>query len=380
MPDELPPEPLPNGGFLPRLQSGKIKITYACPFRCRMCDYWRNPPRNELTLEEWKNVIDELLELGCGKIHISGGEPTARKDWLAIVSHAAEAGLRVAMTTNGAGFRSGDLEALYRVRFRSLSVSLDAASSALHDRIRGVKGSFKKAVDLMEKIRKRNMKKKHRIKMRINMVVQAANYRDAVAIHHLAHRVGAEDVVLMPVDEKGIYSNGTPKGKVTRGKKGPRLHLNERELADYNKKIRPAVRLVREQLGFPAAPAHYDIFGSDTSRAAAGEYARGYYEKHLCFIPWIHVFVGARGDVYLCCMTHNNIEPLGNVRAEPLKRIFTGETYTRLRDRFLHERLGVCHRCDQYLVRNAALEKALREGSRSAGGQEGKRRNRPSTG
>ena len=43
----------------------------------------------ELTTAEWCRVLDEAAELGVLQLHLSGGEPTLRRDLEAIVAHAA---------------------------------------------------------------------------------------------------------------------------------------------------------------------------------------------------------------------------------------------------------------------------------------------------
>src|SRR3546814_14435090 len=47
----------------------------------------------ELSTEMWCSVMHQAGEMGFLQVHLSGGEPTARKDLEAIVSAASEAGL-----------------------------------------------------------------------------------------------------------------------------------------------------------------------------------------------------------------------------------------------------------------------------------------------
>src|SRR5919112_6017581 len=71
------------------------ELTHRCPLRCPYCS---NPtaltrPGEELDTATWARIFREAAELGCLQVHLSGGEPTARRDILDIVRAANEAGL-----------------------------------------------------------------------------------------------------------------------------------------------------------------------------------------------------------------------------------------------------------------------------------------------
>ncbi len=357
--------PAGSSKLAPRIESAKLKITYVCNYRCVMCSYWKSKGQGELSTGEWRDVITDLADMGCGKVHFSGGEPTARRDWLELVAHAAGLGIRVAMTTNGSLMTSADLDELFRLRVRSLSLSFDGPNSRIHDAIRGRRGAFRDNVALAEEILRMNGKARRRLRLRVNVVVQAKNYRKVPDMIRLGHRLGAEDVILMPVDAKSAYAE--PGAALSEGREP--LRLSPAQVTEYNRSIRPVVRLLRRELGFRTNRESWDIFGGDSDASARGEYAAGFYRDHVCFIPWLHTFVGARGDVYLCCMTHNNIEPLGNVRKDSIRDIFLGKKYDATRSSFLRNRLAICGRCDQYLAENRAWarEFGIQDPSKSVG-------------
>src|SRR5918993_761314 len=71
------------------------ELTHRCPLRCPYCS---NPvdltrPGGELDTATWARVFREAAGLGCLQVHLSGGEPVARRDILDIVRAANEAGL-----------------------------------------------------------------------------------------------------------------------------------------------------------------------------------------------------------------------------------------------------------------------------------------------
>ena len=58
------------------------ELTHRCPLQCSYCS---NPlelerVNKELTTEMWRTVMRQAGEMGILQVHLSGGEPTARKD------------------------------------------------------------------------------------------------------------------------------------------------------------------------------------------------------------------------------------------------------------------------------------------------------------
>ena len=79
------------------------ELTHRCPLRCPYCS---NPVElarasAELTTAEWARVFREAAGLGCLQVHLSGGEPTARRDIVEITAAAHEAGLYTNLITAG---------------------------------------------------------------------------------------------------------------------------------------------------------------------------------------------------------------------------------------------------------------------------------------
>ena len=106
----------------------------------------------------------------------------------------------------------------------------------------------------------------------------------------------------------------------------------------------------------------YGTSERDLAYAKLGRYARGAYERHACYAPWLHSFVAWNGDVFLCCMTAGDTTPLGNLRTSSVRDVLEGERYRRVRaDMLAGRRLPHCHRCDLWPRENALLTGRLRE-------------------
>jgi MoaA/NifB/PqqE/SkfB family radical SAM enzyme len=327
------------------LRSLKIKLLSTCNLRCVMCRYWRIP-RRSLPLDVVRRVIDDAAGLGCRKVHLSGGEVTLYPDLVAVIQHAAGRGLRVNLTTNAVLLDRPRARAWLDAGLHAVSVSLDGARAATHDAIRGVAGSFDQAVKGVRNLQRESQRYGGRLRLRINTVMQRGNLDEMPDLIGLAAELGACDVVPMPVDGAGADRPGID------------------ELRRYNAESAPSVLDRRRKYGLPTAPERIYPFGrsdDELAQAARGHYALGYYDRHLCYAPYLHTFVSHHGDVFACCMTAERMPPLGNVHRESLADIFTGSAYERFRAEMRRRRLAMCAHCDQFLPENRALRDGLGE-------------------
>ncbi len=76
----------------------------------------------------------------------SGGEPLVRKDLTELASHATARGMRAVISTNGTLITPQKARELKAVGLSYVGISLDGGEE-VHDRFRGVPGSFKKALE-----------------------------------------------------------------------------------------------------------------------------------------------------------------------------------------------------------------------------------------
>jgi len=135
----------------------KLEITYACNLRCGFC-YTDSPRRTlqrtpELSDDQWREVVRQSLDLGIVEAVVTGGEPLLRKDLtLGVVEALAGAGVGITLNTNGwfvdeeAARRLGALSGV------TAHVSIDGARPWLHDTSRGVPGSWRRAIEGVDRL------------------------------------------------------------------------------------------------------------------------------------------------------------------------------------------------------------------------------------
>lgn len=324
------------------LRSLKIKLLSNCNLRCVMCRYWRIP-RRSLPLDVVCRTLDDAAALGCRKVHLSGGEVTLYKQLNTVIAHAARS-MRVNLTTNGVVLDRPRVRRWMDNGLHAVSISLDGATAATHDAIRGVRGAFDQSIKGIRNLVRERERRGMRLRLRINTVVSRKNLAEQPNLIRLAAELGATDVVPMPVD----------------GASADRPAVEE--ILAYNMDIAPELARLRRRYGFSVSDDRIYLFGrtsQELALAAMGNYALGYYERHLCYAPYLHTFVSHLGDVFACCMTAERMPSLGNVYTRSLTEIFTGPEYEHFRRMMSQQRHEMCAHCDQFLPENRLLNEVL---------------------
>ncbi len=98
-------EKITNNDFNELLESKEItncmiEITNRCQFKCDHCYVDKNR-KNDMDFKSYKKIIDELFEINCFTIILTGGEPLLNKDFKKMYLYAKEKGMRVGINTNG---------------------------------------------------------------------------------------------------------------------------------------------------------------------------------------------------------------------------------------------------------------------------------------
>ncbi len=120
-----------------------LELTRACNFRCEHCFGSAGPPvENELNKEYYFRIFDQLFELGCWYINITGGEPLLRKDFLEILDYSRQYGeaQKHIVLTNGSLWTRKFFEEFMRVHEKQpldVQISLDGYSYETYSAARG---------------------------------------------------------------------------------------------------------------------------------------------------------------------------------------------------------------------------------------------------
>jgi MoaA/NifB/PqqE/SkfB family radical SAM enzyme len=133
------------------------EITLACDLKCLHCGSRAGSKREkELTTAECLDVVSSLARLGTREISLIGGEAYLRSDWIEIVRAVRNHGMRCTMQTGGRNLSEARLSAAVEAGLQGIGVSIDGLAP-LHDELRGVAGSYEKAIAALRLARRFNI-------------------------------------------------------------------------------------------------------------------------------------------------------------------------------------------------------------------------------
>jgi pyrroloquinoline quinone biosynthesis protein E len=146
------------------------EITHRCPLHCVYCS---NPlqlaaSQSELATEDWLRVFDEAKKMGVLHLHLTGGEPLARKDLRDLVAGAHQSGLYLNLITSGIGLSRDRLAELVQAGLDHIQLSFQDSRETNADEIAGTRSHAHK-IELAAWIRE------HRVAFTANVVVHRRN-------------------------------------------------------------------------------------------------------------------------------------------------------------------------------------------------------------
>ena len=143
------PRPAETARTLPRIlppMAMLAELTHRCPLACPYCS---NPialtqAKEELSTEEWTGVFAQAADLGVLHLHLSGGEPAARRDLVELTQAASSLGLYTNLITSGVGLTEARMNSLAEVGLDHIQLSIQGVSPESADRIGGYKGGYER--------------------------------------------------------------------------------------------------------------------------------------------------------------------------------------------------------------------------------------------
>jgi radical SAM protein with 4Fe4S-binding SPASM domain len=181
-------------------------VTYACNLRCRQCysNSGKSHPE-ELSTEEAKSVIRQLAKMKVFYIYFLGGEPLMRKDIFELAEYASEHRIATTMSTNGWFITPTIANDLEKTGFMHVRVSLDGVTAKTHDSIRGVKGSFDRAINAIRILKETNI-----VRIGISPTVLSENINEMPALIELGLELKVDEIQLVQLCKRGRGTYAQP--------------------------------------------------------------------------------------------------------------------------------------------------------------------------
>ena len=143
------------------ITSAMFELTYNCSEKCIHC-YNEGAARNdeekshrgdrkELTLEDYKKLIDDLYEQGLIKVCLSGGDPFSKPFVWDIIEYLYDKGVAFDVFTNGQRIVN-DVDRLADYFPRLIGVSIYSGLAEVHDYITRIKGSWERSLKVVREL------------------------------------------------------------------------------------------------------------------------------------------------------------------------------------------------------------------------------------
>jgi PqqA peptide cyclase len=166
------------------------ELTHRCPLGCPYCS---NPLAldsrdSELDTPTWARVFTEAAALGVLQVHLSGGEPGARRDLVDITAAARSAGLYTNLITSAVGITANTLQKLKEAGLDHVQISIQDSEPDNADRIAGYQGAFARKHALAAEV------VRLKIPLTVNAVMHRANIDRIEEMVALAMNLGASRV------------------------------------------------------------------------------------------------------------------------------------------------------------------------------------------
>ncbi len=176
------------------ITSVMFELTYRCSEKCIHC-YNEGATRNddevstrgdreELTLDDYKRIIDELYDLGLVKVCLTGGDPFSKSFTWELIDYLYNKGVAFDVFTNGQAIVN-DVERLANFYPRLVGVSIYSGIAEVHDYITRIKGSWEKSMGVVRQL------STLAVPMNIKCCVMRPNVKSYYMVADIANEYGA---------------------------------------------------------------------------------------------------------------------------------------------------------------------------------------------
>jgi len=239
------------------------------------------------------------------------------------------------LNTNGALLDERNAKKVISAGVDSINISLDGACAETHDKIRGVKGAFDRAVEAVGLIRAERKKADASLRIKTVAVLQEDNIGEAREMVRLAGDLGVECIEFIPRQSFADVDGG-------RSGESPAFLARVAELTAY------LTGPEKKEVKIENSPAHLRLF----QRSFRGESS-----PLRCYAGYNSLAVDCYGEVYPCVPWYNWGRSAGSVRDKGLAAFWRSDEYDEVR-----REVRDCRRC--YLNCQGELNILFAVGSR----------------
>lgn len=124
-----------------------LALTYACNNDCAHCYNVKQRHLKSLSIEEWKQVLQKVWDVGIPHVVFTGGEPTLVPYLPELIQHAEQLGLITGLNSNGRLLKDAAfVDELVSAGLDHVQITLESHDAAIHDKMVVAPGAWKETV------------------------------------------------------------------------------------------------------------------------------------------------------------------------------------------------------------------------------------------
>ncbi|MGC8873266.1 MAG: radical SAM protein [Chloroflexia bacterium] len=244
--------------------SASIELTERCNLRCVHC-YINRPAGDrdaasqELDLERWTRILDQLADAGTLWLLYTGGEPLLRPDFAELFLAAKRRGFLVTLFTNGTLLNEDLVHLWQEYPPRRVEITLYGATETTYERVTGVPGSFARCLRGIELLHR------YGIPLELKSVLMRQNVHEFGEMRRLALEYGRNfrfDALLNPRldgDARNTFGQLSIEEVVTLDQSDPQRWADWKRLAEQA--TGPGLLPYRYNCGAGLTTCHIDAYG-----------------------------------------------------------------------------------------------------------------------
>jgi SynChlorMet cassette radical SAM/SPASM protein ScmF len=304
--------------------------TESCNLRCVHC--WIHPAhaadktayngqnKENVSIDVMERVVQDALPLGLAHVKFTGGEPFLNPYIFEYLERFSQFGLAFSIETNGTLITQSRARRLAKFNLRQVSTSLDGSSPAMHDSIRGVKGSFEKALRGIRLLIENN------IYPQVIFCLQQSNAHDLENTMGVAFKWGVKSFEINPLSLLGDTGAGSAKCE----------SLSVEDLLELEKKV-------EDQL-----PDRYPGMNIDLYLPPALKGIKELSRQAVCSCNILNICgILSNGDVSICGIGRIKKKfILGNIKEKSIAQIWKeARLFKEIRQKVPFDLKGICGKC-----------------------------------
>lgn len=307
-------------------------LTDRCNQKCLHCAADEKTHRDELSTEQWIQIIDNLetslRNRGRRGVYIwFGGEALCRKDLKDIIKYCGDKGYLQSISTNGILFDDDMAKFCKENGMYHVFISLDSADPEKTDKIRGVPGAFKQS----EKAIKAAVN--NGLMVLVTATVMKQNVNELEEIKSLIESWGAIPYYRAVIKQRKAAENWAEIG------------LNQEEYKKfYDFKYKYIVDVIREGKG-ETLPVFYIYDMTPFMEKPLNDIEMTYMGWGVgCQACRTISGIDINGDVFPC--DYPSTLKIGNVLNQTFEEVMESQIFKDIRDRKRTGKCGECHHID----------------------------------